>query len=52
MKTKLILLLAFCSLFTLSFSFISVNASKSHSLEIAKEEGPIGGFVIEDKLDK
>ncbi|HYF71099.1 MAG TPA: hypothetical protein VD884_23380 [Ohtaekwangia sp.] len=53
MKTKNIVLLAISALMTLSFTFVSVNSSKteksSPKSEVAQSE-PLGGFALEDKL--
>lgn len=55
MKTKAIILLAATAVVTLSFTFASVsNGSKEDKVKTEAKEieskGPIGGFIVEDKI--
>ena len=54
MKTKVLILIAFAAIITLSFSFATTSTSnKATSKEMVSSKPnnePLGGFIAEDKL--
>lgn len=56
-KKSILLILSFCAIVTLSFSFVGESAHKTEEPNAFKEaytqvESPLGGFALEDELEK
>ena len=57
MRIKPIFFLLLCAIATLSWSFVSINhdATPKEAIQMSSsvvERGPVGGFVMEDNLEK